>query len=64
MRTNKAQSTYNAWSGNRTRVTSVEGERSLYCALPAPPKNTLISPPPPPPHDYSLRVVALTTSDT
>ena len=40
--TNK-QSTYEADSGNRTRDTLVEGERSHHCANPAPRKSLCFS---------------------
>ena len=33
----QTQPTYDAGSGNRTRDTLVEGERSHHCATPAPP---------------------------
>ena len=56
----QTQPTYDAGSGNRTRDTLLEGERSHHCAIPAPlrkqttyqPCNRLIKhtlPPPPPP---------------
>ena len=39
----QTQPTYDAGSGNRTRVTLVEGERSHHCANPAPQNNMLLS---------------------
>ena len=38
----QTQPTYDAESGNRTRVTLVGGECSLYCAIPGPPSPIII----------------------
>ena len=38
----QTQPTYDAGSGNQTQATSVGGERSHHCAIPAPPKANLV----------------------